>query len=145
MDNQNIQQEDLKQYKQKYDDLIAILSFFSNSNNWDIQQDLFWRCDEKYAPITFWIRCDDLFYWACGDLEEIKVEMLPELQKCIDDCINIDPDMGMLEAGNLFACRRRKMRPQKPAYPKNKALWTLFDSCGPERKPQEEDWFYAEK
>ena len=105
----------------------------------DLHDCIFWRCDGKYAPITIWINCNDLFCWATADLEEITVERLPEFERAIADCEVIDPVLGALRGCDLFCCRMRGMRPQRPAYPTDKPEWkAIFDSCGPERDPKDE-------
>lgn len=96
----------------------------------------FWRCDGEYAPITFFVNCNDLFYWACADAEPITRENLPELRKAFADIYAIDRVLTAY-APSLFACRVRKMRPQPPAYPKEERLKPLFDACGPERDRKE--------
>lgn len=87
--------------------------------------------------------CNDLFEWACADSEEITVADIPEYQKSIDDCRAIS-NPTTAYAGSLWACRKRGMRPQRPAYrqfnnPEIPALYLprlveLFDACGPYRK-----------
>lgn len=102
----------------------------------DDHHSLFWRCDEKYAPISFFVNCNDLFFWATADCEQVTPENLPVLEKAYQDARAVDHEyMG----GELFACRMRKMRPQRAAYRDfAKELWPLYDACGPERDPKTE-------
>ena len=128
-----------------------------------------WRTDNEYAPITIWVRCNDLFYWACADSEELTPENLAELKKAVDDvalALNaVDPrslprgeefnheewskayDLWKkvgVSASDLFCCRMRKMRPQTPYYDERympEVLKPLFDACGPSRESGDEDWW----
>lgn len=110
-------------------------------NNW---QDLWWRCDGEYAPITVFILCNDLFYWACADNETVTPENISLLEKTYDEMKAIDarereskvdkPIFAITWAAFLFCCRARGMRPQKPFYEFLPApIRPLFDACGPER------------
>lgn len=92
-----------------------------------------WRCDGEYAPISIFVRVHDTFGWGCADAEDLTIDNLSELERAIKDCVAIDPVCGALTACDLFAARLRHCRPQGAAYPKDKALWPLFDACGPER------------
>jgi hypothetical protein len=76
------------------------------------------------------IMCNDFFYWACADCEDINESTMPILEKAISDC------SGDIQWGALLYCaRQRKERPQGAFYsiiPKE--LWSLFNDCGPERE-----------
>ena len=50
-----------------------------------LDEAIWWRTDEKYAPITFFVGCNDLFYWACADAEELTEENFPRLKEAIID------------------------------------------------------------
>lgn len=111
-------------------DILTILSFISEN---DLIGDVYWRCDDEYAPITFWINCNDLMAWGSSDGEDLTIENLSVLRQSIDDIETIDK-VGFIYGPSLFVCRMRKQRPQGAAYPKEESLWPLFDACGPERK-----------
>jgi hypothetical protein len=82
--------------------------------------------------------CNDLFYWACADAEDITPSDLPLLHETILDCERVLGVGGSAYAGTVYACRKRKMRPQYPCYPSYpKELWPLFDAAGPERPEKE--------
>jgi len=100
----------------------------------DSHDDVWWRTDGKYAPVTFFINCNDLFFWACADAEQITEDNIEILLTAYEDAKAADED-GECYASLLFCARARGMRPQG-AYYKSfpKALWALFDACGPERK-----------
>ena len=118
------------------ENILPIMSYLSKK---DICDSIWWRCDGEYSPITFLVNCNDLFYWAQADCEELTIENLPILKKSINDCEKIDPVCGALHGCDLFCCRVRKMRPQQPAYPKrSEGLYVLFDACGPERDQKDE-------
>ena len=120
-----------------FDDVIKILAVVAKREGHD---DLWWRTDGAYAPvITFWIRCNDLFCWGCADSEEITSERVSAYDRAYQDCKDADDPKKreFLECwgSRLYCCRMRGMRPQKPCYDGfPKALWPLFDACGPERK-----------
>lgn len=74
-----------------------------------------------------YINCNDLFYWAVAEGEDIDLSDMPDLDAALKD----SPEHGQL----LWVCRKRKMRPQKPYYKYfNKAEKKLFSACGPRRK-----------
>jgi len=93
------------------------------------------------------VNCNDLFYWACADMEEITPERLPLLEQCIADCDKAYVDhngehregYGHIFADLLYACRVREMRPQTPYY-ELIAPWLrpLIDACGPPRDTEAE-------
>lgn len=112
-------------------DVLRLFAEYDCTNMCD-----FWRCDGEYAPVTFFVNCNDLFYWACADAETITSENLPTLRQAFADIHEIDHCFTAY-APSLFACRVRGMRPQPPAYPKEEKLRALFDACGPERTAKE--------
>ena len=118
------------------DEIMILLKFVSEH---DIHRELWWRCDDEYAPITFFLNCNDMFYWGCSDCEELTVGDLGALEQAIKDADAICPIEGWGTA--VFIARKRGMRPQKPAYPKDVKMWPLFDLCGPERDPSDESLF----
>lgn len=89
--------------------------------------DLWWRVDGEYAPITLFVNCNDLFWWGTADLEQVTEENIEILEQAYKD--------SEYHGGVLFCCRARKMRPQGAYYKYLKAHEKpLFDACGPERK-----------
>ena len=106
--------------------ILDVLRLFAEH---DMQDQLFWRVDEK--TVSFFVNCNDLFFWACSDAEPITPETLPVLRQAIADCVAVDP-MQPEEGLTLYACRQRRMRPQGCCYPEEK-FWSLIDTCGPER------------
>lgn len=99
----------------------------------DFEQ-IWWRVDGEYAPVTFIVNCNDLFYWACSDAESITIDNIDILEQSYVDSANTDKH-GECWGSLLFCCRVRKMRPQTPYYKSIPTpLWPLFNECGPERK-----------
>lgn len=114
---------EVKQYQFVFD----VLRLFSET---DCYSDLYWRC-EKPNTVEFYVNVNDLFYWATADAEPITPEDVPAMRQAIVDVHAITgSDYG---AFMLWAARKRKMRPQRPAYPSDERLRALFDACGPER------------
>lgn len=119
-----------------------------------------WRTDDEYAPVTFWMNCNDLFWWATADDEEITRENVESISEAVRDVSSAlgtrnpsDRDWKPADwsaafdawkkvggyAADLFCARSRKMRPQRPCYKRYpEALKPLFDACGPERDPKSE-------
>lgn len=111
-------------------DPMPILQFLAKH---ELTSSVWWRCDGKFAPITFLLNMNDVFAWACADAEELTLENLPVFEQAVKDCMEAC-DVGEAYAPNLFAARIRKMRPQGAAYPPDKELWPLFDAAGPVRE-----------
>jgi len=99
-------------------------------------EEIWWRTDDEYAPVTFFVNCNDLFFWATSDCEKVTPENIHLLKKSFTDVEAIE-EFSQL-GGSLFCCRSRKMRPQGAAYPKDERLWPLFDECGPNRDVDKE-------
>lgn len=121
---------------------------------------IWWRTDHEYSPVTFWVNCNDLFYWACADSEAITPKNFDQLKIAVDDVALYlgakDPSEGKYEpegwserydlwkkvgsiAADLFCARVRGMRPQRPCYKRYpEEVKPLFDACGPERDPKSE-------
>lgn len=88
---------------------------------------------EKERPIGIAENCNDLWYWACADYEEITPKDLSAYEQAIKDCEALKPSYSAY-AGTVWACRKRGMRPQNPCYASYpKELWPLLDAAGPER------------
>jgi hypothetical protein len=94
---------------------------------------LWWRTDDQYAPVTMFVNCNDLFMWGCSDCEAITAENVEALALAVADIAAID-DCEVDMAGLLWVSRLRGSRPQGAYYKSiDKALWPLFDACGPVR------------
>jgi len=90
-------------------------------------EDIWWRTDGEYAPVTFLVNCNDFFAWGCSDCEELTVEHLHVFVKACADDRTWGPQ--------LYCARVRGERPQGACYrgmPKRVA--EMFNACGPERE-----------
>lgn len=84
----------------------------------------------KNEGVKLIVNCNDVFYWACSDCEEIKPEELKDLA----NCMTLTKSFGSM----LWVCKKRSMRPQSPWYSEfSEDEKILFDSCGPERDSKE--------
>ena len=102
----------------------------------DLHRDLFWRCDSNYAPVTFFVNCNDIFWWGCADAEKISPETVGLLEDAVADTLRVTGSSAY--AGELFCARVRKMRPQGCFYEgMPESIAALFDACGPERAANE--------
>lgn len=140
--DKDLSPEDLEARKQG----LALVARFEQANfthsvlallaETDCYYAIWWRCDGKFAPVTFFVNCNDLFEWATADVEQLTPEDLPALRQAIADVGRSDEgnDLGFL----LWCARKRGMRPQQSAYPKDERLRALYDVCGPERLRTEE-------
>lgn len=110
------------------DEIMQLLK----ATSFDLCDMIWWRTDTEYAPVTFLVNCNDCFYWGSADAEEITSDNLAILEAAIADCKALS---AAHYAGDLFAARVRKMRPQGACYNHYpKELWPLFDECGPQRE-----------
>jgi hypothetical protein len=99
---------------------------------------IWWKVSEAASDgdrreVRLFAICSNVFDWATADLEEITRDDAGLLQSCA-------ADLGELEKGwlpELFAARKRRMRPMRPVYREmsGEHLVALFDACGPERYP----------
>ncbi len=118
-------------------DLAFILRVFKAFDDWcgADKDSLFWRTDGEYAPISFFVNCNDLFYWGTADTEDLTPENIGILEQTTVDCRAVDPVIGCLRATDLFCCRIRRERMQGACYQHlDQKYWPLFDACGPVRE-----------
>lgn len=97
--------------------------------------DLFWRIGPESA-IRFFINCNDEFYWATSDVEQVLPGDLESLAKAYADARDA---LCEYYGGLLWVARKRNMRPQGPyfQYFTTDALVNHFLAAGPERDPKE--------
>ena len=93
--------------------------------------DAIWRRTYgEYAPDTIFVQCNDVFWWATADLEQITPTNITEFEKAIADVASIDD--RSYEGPILFCARVRKCRPMRAYYRDlKKEIAALFDACGP--------------
>jgi len=71
---------------------------------------LWFNLDIKGWKVHMGVNCNDIFYWACGDVEEINIE---EIQSLYD--ARYDEDGNRKKWGStIWACLHRGSRPQHP-------------------------------
>lgn len=104
----------------------------------ELQEDLWWS--HRSGQIKFYILCNDMFWWATADLEEILPEDLPQLTQAYQD---LEALGGCQEvwAPQLWISRKRQMRPQRPWWDRERlpeGAKGLFLAAGPPRDPKEE-------
>lgn len=115
------------------DELQLILRAFKIFNGFEgcSCDNLWWRTDGEYAPVTLLVNCNDLFFWACADAEPLTLDNIAELEKAAEDMKAASPNGDYSLAHLLFCCRMNGMRPQTPYYkyiPEH--FKPLFDACG---------------
>lgn len=117
---------------------VLIEEFITEQKNPDLEDallddNIFVRIGktDEGEKVILGVNCNDVFYWACADAEDITVEELGDLTACL----KLSPKYGIM----LWCCRKRKMRPQSPWYERfSDNEKKLFDACGPERDPKTE-------
>jgi hypothetical protein len=116
-----------------------VFALFAEAEDFD--NGVWWRVDMTPGAsreMRLYAECNDLFFWATADAEEITVADIPLLRQALDDLKAIGAEE---ELGHLFAARKRKMRPQKPCY-RDMApeVAALYDACctGEERAVADE-------
>lgn len=87
--------------------ILRVLRLMSCDNT----DELWWRTDEQYAPITFFIKCSDTFAYACADLEEVTPENVGRLEQAFEDCLATGDPLADIYAPMLFVARERKQKP----------------------------------
>lgn len=110
---------------------MRVLSVTAKYDEFD---QIWWRTDGEYSPVTFLVNCNDVFWWGCSDAEDINEQNIDCFELAFEKSSSA-MDVGFAYAGILFCCMSRQMRPQGAFYnflPKE--LWPLIDDCGPERK-----------
>ena len=136
----------------------TLARFFRVLDDHDLHEGFWWRANEpQYEPFKILINCNDLFFWACADCEEVTPDTLEVFEQSIRDVgvfhnrwgdhLRAERDvprekrtpeppyvamsLGLL----LYCCRVRKMRPQGAYYDAfPPGVVDLFDAAGPERE-----------
>jgi hypothetical protein len=104
-----------------------------------IFRSLYWWIDEDTNETTFSVNVSDVFHWGCADAEDINTE------EDIDLFIQSIKD-HWTHGDVLYACRKRRMRPQGAMYRSfrikhkdsfdepDERLIEMINKCGPERE-----------
>lgn len=122
-------------YEQEYKDLLEIFKVLTEYEL-PLSDELYFSTNED--KIRVYAMVNDVFWWACADLEEITVDNLPILKEAIKEIDEATSKFRYIDDGiwaELYAAKVRKLRPQGACYPKDTRLWPLFNKCGPEREP----------
>lgn len=128
------QGESMNDKPELLDLILRVFNIFNGFSGPDCDE-LWWRVDDEYSPVTLLVNCNDLFYWGCADSEMITHDNIHLLEDAATKIKEINPDREYKDAGALFCCLVRKMRPQKVQYKyMPERLRALFDACGPERE-----------
>lgn len=127
--------------------LLKVVDFLAS----DGHNDLYFAKD-KDGEIKVWVNLSDIFFWACGDAEELTEENWDRYLQAHEDT----KDMARKYwADILFGARERKERPQNALFTvrlqedgtegrakvieRQKAemleIFPLFAACGPYRPP----------
>lgn len=112
-----------------HDETIRLLGIMSKH---DVCDELWWKAiDEERKTLQFFINCNDIFYWACADCEEITNSSdIDLLERSMEDCDRFDDDNGSI----LYCARKRQVRPQGAFYKYiEKNAHVVFNACGSER------------
>lgn len=138
-------------FAQTKEELSFIKSLLGLMDVHDAHSDLFWRIGpatkdltNPEAKIRFFINCNDEFYWATSDAEEVLPGDLESLAKAYADARDA---LCEYYGGLLWCARKRQMRPQGPyfQYFTTDALVDHFLAAGPERTDAGDYKKYIEK
>jgi hypothetical protein len=66
--------------------------------------------NDFFGEVKMAVLCNDIFWWACADMEDISLEEIPTLYDMCYDKDGNRKDWG----SSIWACLHRKMRPQHP-------------------------------
>lgn len=113
--------------KEQHKYIVEVLRIFDEA---DLHDELSWRVEDGY--VTFFVICNDLFWWGTADAERITPEILPLLESTLKE----SEDTEWWEWASLvFVARARNMRPQGAYYESlPPEARVIFDSCGPRRR-----------
>jgi hypothetical protein len=101
-------------------------------DDYELHEFLYWQTGAD-GGVRFYANCNDLFAWGCSDADEITSDNIGALESALADVAAVQ-GYATSDALLLFCARLRGMRPQGAMYEHiPRALWPLFDACGPER------------
>lgn len=90
-----------------YEFYLKVMELFS----FDYCEELFWRTDGEYAPLSIFVTCGDFFHFATADVEQITKENLPILIQAKKDVDELVDPYDAHWFSSLFAARVRKTKP----------------------------------
>ena len=108
--------------------LVAAYDAMSHLTFTILDDDGYWAGEgNQNGQLSIGVNCNDLFWWATADLEPIETA---EDVASLEECLAIDDVYGP----TIYACRRRKMRPQNCVLRDMPAeIVPHLESCGPAR------------
>lgn len=103
----------------------------------DLHDRLMWQVTPS-GNIQFSATCSDTFWWGTADVEDIGPGDVGLLRRCLDDLRAAGDEDYLI--GELFAARKRNMRPMRLWLKtvEDAATLGLFVAAGPERDPRSE-------
>lgn len=109
----------------------AVLACFGFPDGADLHDGLMIRSDDGHVQLL--VQCNDVFWWATADCEEVTPDDLPLLRQTLADLRAVDCTWYL---GELFVARKRGMRPQRPWLECETVpdVSALFLAAGPERE-----------
>lgn len=118
----------------------------------DENEFLFWRA-ERDGSINAYVIVNDVFAWACADLEKIAPDNIGLFEQAAKDVMAVNPpfdgeDINKrnlhvgADAGILFACRVRKMKPFKHngGYGVHASVVPLIEAVTTEETDMDKPW-----
>ena len=118
-------------YKESSPEQLRHLDQVIQLMNWYDAGDIEFGCNGGVVPR---FNTNDLFYWGCGDAEDITPDDMGLLNSTASELEAMGKSCYL---GVLFAARKRRLRPQGACYPERDLdLCLLLDACGPYREPQ---------
>lgn len=102
------------------DFILKLLKFIAQH---ELSERILWN-----KNLQFFVLASDLFFWASSDAEEITPETYPVLLECFEAIADTcQTAIGL----DLYCCRVRGMRPQKPYLNLlSEHYRALFMACG---------------
>src|SRR5437773_4315176 len=82
----------------EHDLTLRILSAVARIDQHDL---IWWRVDGGYAPITFFVVCNDLFDWGTADAEPLTAVTIEAFERAIEDVVAATEGDGTY-AGALY-------------------------------------------
>lgn len=95
-----------------------------------LERDVLFVFEGDNGEIQLAVNCNDLFYWATADAEDLPYSEIGTLLAMVRESAN---------GADRWCCRRRKMRPQTPIEKRwrEEGLWTDELESFPARDPKD--------
>ena len=89
-----------------FDEEAAIAELLKDGVLFANSREYLWEGEKQGETIILFVNCNDVFYWACADAENVTLSELPDLHAMWLK------DKGW--GGIKWCCKKRKMQPQVP-------------------------------